>query len=181
MSRLNPLRRRALVENAVVCLVLLVPAFSVAQSLGDVARAERQKQQEKKPSEAKKVITDDDLPQHELDSNPDDQLIDPDEDAPVSDSTAEAKLQQGERWKAQILAQKSSIANLQAQIDRLNSSIHYVEANRYYKGVQHNERQAQKQEQVEQMKKRLDEQKQKVEEMQEAARHAGFGSTVYDP
>ena len=87
----------------------------------------------------------------------------------------------GEQWKAKIQAQKNSIASLQNQIDRLNSSIHFVEANRYTNGAQYNQRQAQKQDEVQRMQKQLDEQKQKLQDMQESARKAGLGSSVYDP
>ena len=71
--------------------------------------------------------------------------------------------------------------SMQNQIDKLNSSIHFVEANRYYNGVQYNERQAQKQEEVQRMQKQLDEQKKQLEDMQESARKAGLGSSVYEP
>jgi hypothetical protein len=43
-------------------LVLSIAALSHAQSLGDVAREQRQKQQEKKAQAAPKVITNEDLP-----------------------------------------------------------------------------------------------------------------------
>lgn len=172
-----------------VALILVIPGLllsrpvSFAQSLGDVAREQRQKQQKNaKGDQAKKVITDEDLPAHESeDPVAEDYRTGLVHDESAVHSRTESKLQQGERWKAQIQTQKNTIANLQSQMDKLNSSIHYVESTRYYNGVQHNERQAQKQEQVEQMRKQLAEQKQKLEEMQESARRAGFGSAVYDP
>ena len=70
---------------------------------------------------------------------------------------------------------------MQGQIDRLNSSVHFVEADRYYNGVQHNQRQIQKQDEVQRMQKQLDEQKKQLEDMQEQARKAGLGSSVYEP
>ena len=183
MSRIKLRMQARLALAASVVGVLLLSSASRGQSLGDVAREQRQKQQQKnaKAAETKKVITDEDLPSHEANSTDESSRTDLVPDESAFDSTADAKLQQGAHWKAQIQAQKATVANLQAQIDKLNSSIHYVEANRYSNGVQHNERQAQKQEQVEQMRKQLDEQKQKLEEMQESARRAGFGNTVYDP
>jgi hypothetical protein len=182
MSRINLRIQTGLAMAATVAAMLLLSSASRGQSLGDVAREQRQKQQKNaRTAETKKVITDEDLPSHEADPIAEDSRTDLVHDESAFDSTADAKLQQGAHWKAQIQAQKATVANLQAQIDKLNSSIHYVESNRYYNGVQHNERQAQKQEQVEQMRKQLDEQKQKLEEMQESARRAGFGNTVYDP
>jgi uncharacterized coiled-coil protein SlyX len=47
--------------------------------------------------------------------------------------------------------------------------------------VQYNQRQVQKQDEVQRMQKQLDEQKKKLEEMQESARKAGLGSSVYEP
>jgi hypothetical protein len=168
---------------SIILGLLLSRPVCFAQSLGDVARDQRQKQQKNaKPDQTKKVITDEDLPAHDPeDPIAEDSRTDLVHDESAFDSSAESKLQQGEHWKAQIQAQKSTIADLQTQVDKLSSSIHYVEANRYYNGVQHNERQAQKQQQVEQMQTQLAEQKQKLEEMQESARRAGFGSAVYDP
>jgi len=164
-------------RRAIVAIFLMVGLNVAAQeqSLGDVARAEKQKQEAKKAQASAKVITNDDL------SKP-----------PEDDSTSQTKKEDSppprpsptmsaEQWKARILAQKKSIANLRNQIDRINSSVHFVEANRYWNGVLHNERQVQKQEQVERMQGQLDAQQKRLEEMQEAARKDGFGNAVYEP
>ena len=162
----------------VIALVLFVVTGSYGQSLGDVARQQREKQA-KEGQAAHKVITNEEIPE-----NP---------DAVASGTTsvedhyipqvpaASNDTHSGEEWKAKIEAQKSTIASMQNQIDRLNSSIHFVEANRYRNGVEYNQRQIQKQEEVQRMQKQLDEQKKKLEELQEGARHAGLGSAVYDP
>jgi hypothetical protein len=157
-------------------LALLLTSASNGQSLGDVARQQRQKQQAKKDQPAPKVVTNEDLPEHSEDTS--------DTDKPDQNQEPEphqATSQSPEHWKAQIAAQKQSIATLQHQMDRLNSSIHFVEANRYYYGVQHNERQEVKQEQVQRMQEQLDLQRKRLEDMQEAARKDGFGNGVYDP
>jgi hypothetical protein len=161
---------------AVIGLVLLIVAGSYGQSLGDVARAQRQKQANDAPA-ARKVITNEDLPE------------DPEEStsprarehhaAPTERASNDVRA--GQQWKAKIKAQENSIASLQSQIDRLNSSIHFVQANRYYNGVQYNERQVEKQEQVQRMQEQLDAQKKQLEDMQESARKAGLGSSVYEP
>jgi predicted RNase H-like nuclease (RuvC/YqgF family) len=163
---------------AVVIMVLLFVAGSYGQSLGDVARQQRQKQA-KDGHTARKVVTNEEIPES------------PESVASGSTSTEELNgtpassasndTHSGEEWKAKIQEQKSSVASLQSQIDRLNSSIHFVEANRYTNGVQYNQRQAQKQDEVQRMQKQLDEQKKKLEDMQESARKAGLGSSVYDP
>jgi hypothetical protein len=173
----------AIVALLMAPVATVLPPFARGQSLGELAREQRQKQQSKpKQVEAKKVVTNEDLPAHESeDPIAEDDRTDLVQHESALGASTESKLKQGEHWKAQIVAQKSAVATLQGQMEKLSSSIHYVEANRYYNGVQHNERQAQKQEQLEQMRKQLEEQKQKLADMQETARHAGFGSTVYDP
>jgi hypothetical protein len=162
----------------VVALILFTVAASRAQSLGDVAREQRQKQA-KTQHATRKVVTNEEIPEHEEPvSSTSGSTGEHDTAAadPVSNDT-----HAGEQWKAKIEAQKNSVTSLQSQIDKLNSSIHFVEANRYYNGVQHNERQVQKQDEVERMQKQLDEQKKQLQDMQESARKAGLGSSVYDP
>lgn len=150
------------------------------QSLGDLARQQRQKRQAKKDQPAPKVISNEDLPEHTPDGTEDgtDSAATGQRDESVPHPVASQSPQQ---WKAQIEVQKQSIAALQSRMDRLNSSIHFVEANRYYNGVQHNERQELKQEQVQRIQGQLDQQKKQLEDMQEAARKDGFGNAVYDP
>lgn len=88
---------------------------------------------------------------------------------------------QAENWKTQILEQKSTIAELQAQIDRVGSSIQYAGANCVSNCEKWNEHQQHKQEQVDTMKSQLEELQHHLEEMQESARKQGFGSSVYEP
>jgi len=153
-------------------------SVAYGQSLGDVAKENREKQKAKAAATTAKpkVITNEDLP-----ANP----------AAISEES-ESKTRpapmpgpsggmSAEQWKNLILSQKNGIAALQSQIDKLNESIHYVTASLYSNGLQHNEHQAQKQQSVEQMKQQLDLQKKNLADMQEAARQAGMGSAVYDP
>lgn len=86
-----------------------------------------------------------------------------------------------EQWKAEITAQKHSVANLQNQIDKLNSSIHFAPGNCVENCVQYNERQVRKQEDVQRMQAELEEQKKKLDDMQEGARKQGYGNSVYEP
>jgi len=150
------------------------------QSLGDVARKERQKQQSKDARPAKKVMTDEDMPEHPA-SEPSATSSKAQKKDSASAISAEGGKKSAERWKAEIQAQKNVVASLQRSLDRLNSSIHFVEANRYVDGAEYNQRQMQKQQRAQQMQVQLDEQKQRLEDMQEAARRAGFGNAVYDP
>ncbi|HVO80120.1 MAG TPA: hypothetical protein VMT28_05285 [Terriglobales bacterium] len=168
---------------------LFLATTGYGQSLGDVARENRQKQQEKKKDEDKKdastphkVITNEDIPEKEDTSTSETEgTPSGDQDDQPGGESSSAVTRSGEQWKAAIQAQKEAIASLQSQIDKLNASIHFVEANRYTNGVQYNQYQLEKQKRVQQAQKQLDEQKKKLEDMQEAARKAGFGSSVYDP
>ena len=165
-------------------LALSAPG-SQGQSLGDVARQQRQKQQaqaKEKAAAEKKVITNEDLPQHsEPEADPADAATeskpaDSSPQPPSSDTKAA-----GEQWKSRILAQKNGITSLKSQIEKLDASIHFVQANLYTNGVEYNQYQQRKQQQLKQMQAQLLEEQQKLEEMQEAARKAGFGNAIYDP
>lgn len=170
--------RRAHRIIAVIGMVLFVVASSGGQSLGDVARAQREKQAKDAHSD-RKVVTNEDIPEHPEEISSTSVSTDEHESTPADPASNDTHA--AEHWKAKIEAQKNSVASLQSQIDKLNSSIHFVEANRYTNGVQYNERQVRKQDEVQRMQKQLDEQKKQLEEMQESARKAGLGSSVYEP
>jgi chromosome segregation ATPase len=162
----------------VICFGVVALTRGYGQSLGDVARAQKQKQAIDTHA-SHKVITNEDLPENadargDTSVSGDKYAHDP---APPASNDEHAAA----RWKAQIRAQKSKIASLQNQIERLNSSIRFVAADRYYNTVQHNERQVQKQDDVQRMQRELDAQKKQLEDMQEQARKAGLGSSVYEP
>ena len=161
---------------SVASLVLSLAAFSHAQSLGDLAREQRQKQQEKKAQTPAKVITNEDLPAH----------TESDDAVAGNQATSDAPSQplgskSAEQWKSEIEAQRKSVENLQNQTDRLNSSIHFAPGNCVRNCVQWNERQVQKQDEVQRMQSELEQQKKKLEDMQEAARKQGYGNAVYEP
>jgi len=173
-------------QQAVLALagaLFILASLGHAQSLGDVARQTRQKQQAKDGhAQPKKVVTNEDIPEHPSDSS--EPLSNASTDsAGAEPSSAEAGggSKSAEQWKAQIKAQKDAIENYQQQVDKLNDSIRYVQANLYTNGVQYNQYQAKKQAEVEQARKTLAEQKKRLEDMQEAARKAGFGDAIYDP
>lgn len=151
-------------------------SLGYAQSLGDVAREQRQKQQEKKAQTAPKVITNEDLPEHS----------ESDGAATSNQATSDTPSQplgskSAEQWKSEIEAQRKSVENLQSQMERLNSSIHFAPGNCVRNCVQWNERQVQKQDEVQRMQSELEQQKKKLEDMQEGARKEGYGNAVYEP
>ena len=158
---------------------------SDSPSLGDLARKQRQKQQQtKETAKPKKVVTNEDIPEH-----PDASSDSPASSSPGaserahddSSAPAGAVLQAGDQLKAAILRQKTAVADLKAQIDKVQDSIHFVEANAYRNGVEYNKLQAQRQQEVQRLQSQLEEQKKNLEQMQETARKTGFGSSVWDP
>jgi hypothetical protein len=166
--------------------VLLIGAVAYGQSLGDVARENREKQQAKAASSAsskpkQKVITNEDLPARVEPASTESEGNMKPASATAAAGGQSSEAPSAQEWKSRILAQKNAIAAQQAQIDKLNESIHYVNASLYSNGIQHNENQAKKQEAVAQMQQELEEQKRKLAQMQESARQAGMGSAVYDP
>jgi hypothetical protein len=146
------------------------------QSLGDIARQMREKQNAAAPAPPPaKVITNQDLGEGP-EGRPDLQVA----PRPASFNRGNAQQpgeQRAEQWRNQILEQKNRIANLQARIDRINASLH---SGAQFEGAYSHD-QALKVERVSQLQMDLDEQKRKLEGMQDAARRAGMPSQTYDP
>ena len=160
-------------------LMLLCLTASWAQSLPEVARQQRMKQQARDARAAKKVVTGDDMPSR---TEPVHVSSLPDVDETAQSSPAAAKsAKSAAQWKAQIQAQQNVVSSLEDEVERLSASVHFVEVNRYSNGVQYNQCQAKKQEEVTRLQKQLDSEKDKLAKMQEAARRAGFGNAVYQP
>jgi hypothetical protein len=131
------------------------------------------------PKTAKKIITNDEIPAH-VDSTW--------TSIPAAKAAGEQPQPDAgngkaspEYWKGQIQAQKSAIANMEAQIKSLSDSIEYAGANCVANCAQWNERQQQKQQQVDAMKLQLQTLQDNLADMQETARKQGYGSSVYDP
>jgi len=169
--------RLTLIRVAVLTgLLLCQAAAGYGQSLGDVARQERQKRQNQNPQTAPKVITNEDLPEHG------DEEDEPPANAHPNDSPSHPLgSKSAEQWKANIAAQRNLVASLQSQIDKLNSSIHFAPGNCVYHCVEHNENQLKKEDEVQRLQAQLEEAKSKLADMQEAARQEGFGNAVYEP
>jgi hypothetical protein len=84
----------------------------------------------------------------------------------------------GEQWREQIQERENRIASMQARIDQMNASMRSggVSAQGPY-----NRYQSRQAERIAEMQMKLDEQKRKLDQMQDAARHAGMHTQVYDP
>jgi hypothetical protein len=165
---------------------LLMNLAAYGQSLGDIARENREKQNAVSASTPPPaVITNKDLPKDpDVDQSQDGQ---PEADATTSKpanhrSAAPNPSDQRvvEQWKKQILAQEAKMANLQARIDQLNASLHPVNGTAQFEGPA-NRYQARQLERAQEIQLQLDAQRRKLAEMQESARHAGMHTTTYDP
>jgi hypothetical protein len=166
----------------VAACALAVSSFTFGQSLGDVARDNREKQKAKSAASSvkAKVITNETLPASLDTGPPEAERITRQAPQGGSGSRRPAGPSAAE-WKSSILQQKSAIAAQQAQIDKLSASIHFVPSSLYANGLQYDEHQLKKQQAVARMQEQLEEQKKNLAEMQEAARQAGMGSAVYEP
>lgn len=170
----------------VLPFALLMNLGAHGQSLGDIARENREKQNAANASAPQPaVITNKDLPKDpDADQSQDDGQAEAGVTgkAPSHRSTAPSPSEQHavEQWKKQILAQEAKMANLQARIDQLNASIHSVNGSAQFEGPA-NRYQARQLERAQEIQLQLDAQRRKLAEMQEAARHAGMHTTTYDP
>ena len=167
-------------------IALLMSSAAYGQSLGDIARENREKQIAENASATQpKVITNANLPK---DPDADQKPAEAQSGASASSNAADhrsaqqrlAEQRAADQWKRQILAQKNKMATLQARIDQLNASIRSAGGSVQYEGP-YNRYQARQLQRVAQIQLQLDEQKMKLDQMQEAARHAGMHTAVYDP
>jgi hypothetical protein len=192
------MQRRVLRNLAIaVALVLLTGAFAYGQSLGDIARDNREKKAESASAAQAKVITNKDLPKDAASPDQAAPAAQPASDPPANenpekiaaDHHAEQRFAQqrlaeqrtAEQWKRRILAQKDRIASLQERIDHLKANRQFANVSTYPYSGAYNRAQPRQVERIMQLQRQLDEQKRKLEQMQEAARHAGMHTAVYDP
>jgi hypothetical protein len=183
-----------------LAIALLISSASYGQSLGEIARENREKKAENASTAPPKVITNQTLPT-DPGANEGSSEAPPVASAAASSQDAagsgrrladlrvaeqhlaeEQRAQQrtAEQWKRQILAQKNRMATLQARIDQLHASIQSANGDVQSEGP-YNRYQARQLERVAQIQQQLDAQKRKLDQMQDAARHAGMHTAVYDP
>ena len=201
-----------LISLTLATLPMSVAALGQSQSLGDIARENREKKAaEESSSTPPKVITNKNLPKDpEADTNDSASATStaPNSKSPFGEKTAaqqstqqpsaeqrSAEQQLAEQhavqqraserraaaqWRKRILQQESTVANLRARVAQLKASIRFANVSTY-NDMPYNRYQARQMERLAQMQHQLDEQKRKLEDMQEAARHAGMHTLVYDP
>jgi hypothetical protein len=169
-----------------IATALLTNLAAYGQSLGEIARENREKQKAQETSGAPpRMITNKDLP-----ADPEGYKgpPEPQPDAMATNTPFGHRFEEPRfgqepaagQWQRQIVTQENRMADLQARIDQLNASLHFPGRSAQYEGPS-NRYQARQMQRVEQMQQRLEEQKRILEEMQEAARHAGMHTRVYDP
>jgi hypothetical protein len=183
-----------------LAIAFLMHSAGYGQSLGDVARENREKQNadDATPAAKPRVITNKDLPKDPNPSpGPSDATPKASTVASIKDAdrlsaehhladqrSAQQRVSQqraADQWKRQILAQKNKMATLQARIDQLHASMHPANSSVQYESLPYGRDQARQWQRVAQVQQQLDEQKRKLAEMQEAARRAGMHTAVYDP
>jgi hypothetical protein len=171
-----------------LALLLLTSLAAYGQSLGDVARENREKKAAAPSSAPPKVITNADLPKDpDGDAGPSAGEVQTTPSPASAESSRKAAEQRAaehraaERWKKRILAQENTIVNLQTRVDNLKASIYFADPNVHYDAMVYNRYQARQLQRLTQMQRQLDQQKKELEDMQEAARHAGMHTAVYDP
>jgi len=180
---------RIFLKSLAIALLLDAASFAQSgQSLGDIARENREKQAAQEASGiTPKVITNKDLPAGSQmpEANPSEPMT---EVSGVSrplggrtyDRFAEpnyAAQRGGEQWRGRIQEQENRVADLQSRIDQMNASMH---SGAQFEGP-YNRNQARQMQRLAQMQEMLDQQKRRLSMMQEAARRAGIHTTVYDP
>jgi hypothetical protein len=171
---------------AIFVLSLVLALQVSAQSLGDVARRQRQKKTDQQESKAtKKVLTNDDIsksgdPATPVDSSKKEKQAGAQSNSSRVNSGSGESLS-AEEWKAKIQEEKDAIADLEDRISTLQSSVHYVQNNRniYTNAPEYNDYQHRKELEVQALKAQLEEHKSDLKDLQEQARQAGFGSAVY--
>ena len=167
---------------SVLAIALSIGLAAYGQSLGDVARANREKQPQANPSAKQPVVvTNDDLGKDPEGNAPPQGPATPGNKASHPRSGEQHPIDQAAaaQWKKQILAQKEKIATLQAGIDQLNAAIHPAGSAQFDGPT--NRLQAQQAQRLAEVQLQLDEQKRKLAEMQDEARRAGMHTAVYDP
>jgi hypothetical protein len=187
-----------------IAAVLLIGSAGYGQSLGDIARQNREAKEKAKAdadsAAQPKVITNKDLATdpttNAAPSGPSPKASAPEsstsEQPAAPQRAAQARAQQhneqqrisqeraAEQWKRQILAQKHRVVTLQARADQLRASIQAENGTTQYEGP-NGRSQARQLQRVAEIQLQVDEQKRALIDMQEAARQAGMHTVVYDP
>jgi hypothetical protein len=189
---------RTSLRSLAIALAIIATMISSAygQSLEDVARENRQKKGDNTSAAQPNVITNQDLPKDPAadQAAPEVQpTIGPHANKSSEQSAADRRTEQrfaqqrlseqraAEQWKRRILTQKDKILTLQTRIAHLKATLQFADVSTYPYAGPYNRDQARQLQRITQLQEQLDEQQRKLDQMQEAARHAGMHTAVYDP
>jgi predicted RNase H-like nuclease (RuvC/YqgF family) len=189
---------RTSLRSLAIALAIIATMISSAygQSLGDVARENRQKKGDNTSAAQPNVITNQDLPKDPAadQAAPEVQpTIGPPANKSSEQSAADRRTEQrfaqqrlaeqraAEQWKRRILTQKDKILTLQTRIAHLKATLQFADVSTYPYAGPYNRDQARQLQRITQLQEELDEQQRKLDQMQDAARHAGMHTAVYDP
>src|SRR5689334_8293330 len=157
-----------------------------AQSLGDIARQQREKNKQQTTT-TNKVLTNEDIsPSGESADNTSSDSQKKKSSKQKISKTAEPSEKDdalsADELKASIQEKKEAIAEIQDRITKLQSTINYVQNNRniYTNAPEYNDAQKRKEQEVSRLKGILQAQQDELKELQDKARKAGYGSAVYD-
>jgi predicted RNase H-like nuclease (RuvC/YqgF family) len=184
------MRRRVMqrVFWEISAIVLVMTSVAYGQSLGEVARENREKQDSASASGVQpRMITNASLPKNPT-PNQESHDVTPTASPAAGNRVADRRSAQqrlaeeraAEQLRRQIQAQKNKMATMEARIAQLNASIHSPDGSTQYNGPYTRNQAVQLQRMV-QIEQQLNEQKRKLDQMQDAARRAGMHSAVYDP
>jgi hypothetical protein len=201
--------RRMFWRISVLALLSATAFGQSGQSLGDIARANREKQQEEQVAgNTPKVITNQDLPASSSSGIPAEDPSDPMTTVsgvkrnfrayaggyqngnqrygnrpfgqPGMSSQYAGGQYAGDQLRGQIRQQENRVAELQARIDHVSATMHPNGSTVQYDGPL-NRYQAIQSQRIEIMQQMLDQQRQKLAMMQDEARHQGMHTAVYEP
>jgi hypothetical protein len=128
----------------------------------------------------KKVITNDEIPEHVGPTSTLPQRVKVPGAPDPAPNYADGKVP-ADYFKGQIQSLKEAISTLESEIQDVTDSIRYAGANCVTNCVLYNEQQQQKEQQVKMMTSQLSQEQQTLESLQEMARKQGYSSAVYDP
>lgn len=178
------MRRPFFHSNVIFALLvgmLLIGATALAQSLGDVARENRDSKATAQPTS--KVITNKDLTGEDDPAESPNTTSAPQKRQVTRNTAAPRETDQRAAafWKQRVVAQKNVIANLQARADLIRASLKLTNAGNAYEGPALTRYQARQLDRLQQTELQIEQQKRSLEDLQEAARRAGMHTAVYDP
>jgi hypothetical protein len=209
MGRMSGRMFGKIFSGMLVCASLSAAALAQnSQSLGDIARANREKEQERQASgETPRMITNQDLPASASAGIPQENPADPMTTVSGvqrsfrtyaraygggyqngSRGYGERPFGQpgmggqyaGDQLRGQIRQQENRVAELQARIARASATMHPNGSTVQYEGPL-NRYQAVQGQRIEMMQQMLEQQRQRLAMMQDEARHQGAHTAVYEP